>query len=280
MSIFNKAILAYHTHLTNMYPLEIQSLNDGATMPSGLFILPGRYKAYGQTYDMTAPGLYRFFNYTDLTTIQRVVYSQTNPLPVISAMQWIFTQSYTDNLLTNTQLTNVAKYDKLRISCGKAVAYMTWLMPQFGYPARYAGAITHKQWNYVNDGHAMVEIYMDGKWVLFDLAFNARFWRDGQPLSLYDVASDLDTVEIEYMTFDTSYDVSGLWYQGHSLSSLMEPMTSPVLLKDFYKRHLDTLIIMDGTKYYYYDAGLYDAQFQSWGYVKLTQAEWLNRFYP
>lgn len=278
-NIFDDSILAYHTHLMTMTPLDIQSVNDGANIPSGLFVSPGRYKAFGQTYDMNTPGLYRFFNYTDLTTIQRVVYSQTDPLPVISAMQWIFTQSYTDNTLTNDQLTNIAKYDKLRISCGKAVVYMTWLMPQFGYQARYAGAITQENWNYVNDGHAMVEIFMDGKWVLFDLAFNARFYRDGQPLNLYEVASDLSTVEVEYMAFDTSYDVSGLWYQGHSLGALFEPMMSPELLKQYYARMLDSLIIQDGSTYYYYDAGTYDAQFQAWGYTKLTQAEWLERFY-
>lgn len=67
----------------------------------------------------------------------------------------------------------------------------------------------------------------------FDLAFNARFWRDGETLNLREVAENLETVEIEYMAFDTSYDVSGLWYQGPSLSSLMEPMLSPVLLKGF-----------------------------------------------
>jgi hypothetical protein len=264
----------------NMTPLGVQAVNDGAAMPSGLFIMPGRYKAYGQTYDMTAPGLYRFFNYTDLTTIQRVVYSTSDPVPVISAMQWIFTQSYVENSLTNMQLTNIAKSDKLRISCGKAVAYMTWLMPQFGYPARYAGAITQEEWNYVNDGHAMVEIFMNGKWVLFDLAFNTRFWRDGVPLSLYEVASDLSTVDVEYMAFDTAYDVSGLWYQGHSLGSLFEPMMSPELLKQYYARMLDSLIVQNGSKYYYYNAGPYDAQFQAWGYVKLTQAEWLALFYP
>lgn len=278
-NIFNAEIMAYHIYLNDMTPLDIQAVNDGATMPSGLFILPGRYKAYGQTYDMTAPGLYRFFNYTDLTTIQRVVYSQTDPLPVISAMQWIFTQAYTDNNLTNDQLTNIAKYDKLRISCGKAVAYMTWLMPQFGYQARYAGAITQQSWNNVNDGHAMVEIFINGKWVLFDLAFNTRFYRDGTPLNLYEISEDFDTVEVEYMTFDTPYDVSGLYYQNHSLGLLFEPMMSPPLLRGYYERMLDSLIVQDGSTYYYYDAGTYNAQFQAWGYVKLTKAAWLALLY-
>lgn len=153
-------------------------------------------------------------------------------------------------------------------------------MPQLGYQARYAGAITHEEWNTVNDGHAMVEIYMDGKWVIFDLAFNTRFWHDGEPLNLREVAENLETVEIEYMAFDTSYDVSGLWYQGHSLSSLMEPMLSPILLKDFYARMMDTLIVRIGSTYYYYDAGPYDAQFQTWGYVKLTETEWISLVYP
>ena len=195
-------------------------------------------------------------------------------------MQWVFTQAYTENSLTSQQLFNRAKTDKLRISCGKAVEFMQWLMPQYGYPARYAGAITQQDWNYVNDGHAMVEIYLDGKWVLFDLAFNTRFWRDGEPLSLYEAAIDLSTVEVEYMTIDTSYDVSGLWYQGHSLGSLFEPMMSPVLLKDYYARMFDSLVIQDGSTYYYYDSGTYDAQFQTWGYAKLTQVEWLALLYP
>lgn len=278
--VFDDTILAYHTYLMDMTPLGVQAVNDGGIMPSGLFIQPGRYKAFGQTYDMTTPGLYRFFSYADLTTIQRIAYSQTDPLPVISGMQWIFTQSYVENSLTNAQLTNIAKYDKLRISCGKAVAYMTWLMPQFGYQARYAGAITQEQWNYVNDGHAMVEIYIDGEWILFDLAFNTRFWRDSEPLSLYEVASDLSTVDVEYMAFDTAYDVSGLWYQGHSLGSLFEPMMDPVLLKDYYARMLDSLIVQDGSKYYYYDAGAYDAQMQGWRYVKIPKEQWLQMMYP
>lgn len=279
MNIFNGSIVAYHTYLMEMIPLGIQSVNNGTTLPDALVIPPGKYNVYGQTYDMAQEGLYRFLRYSDLTTVQRIVYD-SDSIALISSMQWIFTQSYIDNSKTNVQLAAIAKADKLRISCGKAVDFMAWLMPQHGYQARYAGAITQQEWNYVNDGHAMVEIYLDGKWVLFDPAFNTRFWRDGEPLSLPEVAEDLGTVDVEYMAFDTGYDVSGLWYQGHSLGSLFEPMMDSVLLKKYYERMMDSLIVQDGSTYYYYDAGAYDSQFQSWGYVKLTKAEWLSLFYP
>ena len=61
VNIFDAEFLAYHTYLMEMTPLDAQALNDGAAMPDTLIIPPGRYKAFGQTYDMTAEGLYRFF---------------------------------------------------------------------------------------------------------------------------------------------------------------------------------------------------------------------------
>lgn len=49
--------------------------------------------------------------------------------------------------------------------------------------------------------------------------------------------------------------------------------------KRFCARMMDTLIVRIGSTYYY-DADPYDAQFQTWGYVKLTEAEWTPLIYP
>lgn len=279
MNIFNNPRPAFHTYLQIMTPIEEQAVNDGAVLPSTLVIPPGRYKVNGATYDMTTEGLYRFFDYSTLLTIQRIVYS-ADPVAIISSVMWLTTQSYADNSLTYPQMTERAKTDKLRIACGYATLWTKALLDAIGIPSRMVNGMTTETWNYVNDGHAMLEAFLNNKWVLFDFSFNTRFKKNGIYLNLIEVIENMSNYEIEQMTIDTSYDVTGLYYQGHSLASMFEPMISTSILYDLYARLLQTPLVYDGGKFYYFKNSPYEAQFQAWGYVKLNQAEWLNRFYP
>lgn len=276
-NIFNQPRPAYYTYLRDMLTIDEQPNNVGIALPSSLVISPGLYKINGSTYDMLNDGLYRFFDYSTLLTTHRIVYS-TNPLAILSSTMWLTTQSYADNSLTYSQMTERAKTDKLRIACGNSVLWTKTLLDAEGIPSRMVNGITTEAWNYVNDGHAMLEVFLNGKWVLFDFSFNTRFWRDGVPLNLIEIISG--DYEIEHMTIDTSYDVTGMFYQGHSLASMFEPMTSPALLKDLYNRLLQTALIYDNGKFYYYKSSPYESQFTAWGYIKLGETEYMNRFYP
>lgn len=278
MNIFDHHHLSYRSYLQTITPIYEQAVNDGSPLPDLLIIPPGRYKVNGYTYDMTVEGLYRFFDYNTLLSINRIVYN-TNPIAIISSAMWLTSQSYVDNSLPYPQMTEKAKTDKLRVACGYATLWTKLLLDGVGIPSRMVQGFASHDWHEINDGHALLEVRLGGKWVMFDFSFNSRFWKNGVPLNLLEVIENAPDYEIEFMSFDTSYDVTGLFYQGHSFSTLFEPMLSTPLLYDLYTRLLQIPAIYDGGVLYFYKTSQYDNRLLAWGYQKLSETEYMGRFY-
>jgi hypothetical protein len=272
--------MVYRVNGKNITVLDVEPVNDGALFPNTLIIPPGRYKNGGNTYNMTMEGLYRIFSMSNLQTAQHIVY-MSDPVVIINGVQWLTTQSYVDDGLTNDQLTAKAQYSKVRTACGYSTLWCMSLLQPLGYQVRMVNAITAETFhNTTNDGHAMMEIYLNGKWVVFDFSYDIRFWKNGIPLNLKEVNENLpDGYDIEQMTTDTSYDVTGLMLNGYSLSVLFEPLADMNLLRDYFSRVLEiTLVTADGTCYYWDTRK--QTEFTAWHYILMTQSAWMNRFYP
>jgi len=257
--------------ITPVFPEEI---NDGVQITNGLWETPGRKLLLGQTYDMTQEGLYVFVALGQ-NNKHWIVY-QNDPIAIISAADWICTQSYADDNLTIAQLTERAKANKLRLTCENQSKLKISLLNSKNIQARLAKCITAEYWNNWLDGHCMMEAYI-GKWILFDQSFNCRFWQGENPLSLVEFADAGDDYQIEYLSKDAPYDASGNVYLGFNLSPYFDIMSNEDLLRDYYARIRQIPILINGGYRYYADGK--DVELNSFGYIKMTKQNFMTMFY-
>ncbi|HEX6022762.1 MAG TPA: transglutaminase domain-containing protein [Solirubrobacter sp.] len=85
------------------------------------------------------------------------------------------THSWIDDELALDEI--VAKYEagnRLYVTCGNVAEVGRRLLRAEGYTARVVQTITRHEFDYFNDGHLMLEVWLDNRWQLYDLDVNRR----------------------------------------------------------------------------------------------------------
>lgn len=97
------------------------------------------------------------------------------PDQILSALAAQQTHSWVDNPLGYDALE--AKYKaggRLYVTCGFVSEVARRLLVEAGYHARVVGAVTLEPYDRMNDGHAMVEVWQNQRWELYDVDSNAK----------------------------------------------------------------------------------------------------------
>jgi hypothetical protein len=69
--------------------------------------------------------------------------------------------------------------ERLYVTCGYVAEIARRLLRSAGYPARVVQTFTREDYDYVNDGHVMTEVFVEGRWQLYDVDANGRAVDDG-----------------------------------------------------------------------------------------------------
>jgi hypothetical protein len=253
--------------------------------PSGLVTPPGRYSlaAYGGVWDMTAPGLYVFFNPPGqggtLTPAGNfAVVCQGDTVALLSAAAWLTATGDYDGGLDLPTLNNLATYRPLGLLCGRAVdwAKALALLPAAGtHRLRTVRLLTAQPVNNYCDGHVALE-YGDGAgWNLADVAYR-RYWLG----SLGDWMAGLAGPELPLAPpacFGPPYRMG----QTTGFHTVAFNMLWP---KDVFTARVWQIPGIDdaGLTWCYLPAGTEARQawVESLGWRVLSKADWLARFYP
>jgi hypothetical protein len=97
------------------------------------------------------------------------------PKQILSDLAANQTHSWIDNGLGFDKLT--ARYkagERINVTCGFVSEVARRLLVEAGYTARVVQVITHQEFDWLNDGHAMVEVWADRRWHLYDVDANLR----------------------------------------------------------------------------------------------------------
>lgn len=143
--------------------------------------------------------------------------------------------------------------------CGEVAGLSSGLLEDFGIESRLVAVLTEENWSYFSDGHTMLEIKRNGKWVLCGTMFGYFFKENGKYLSLYEVINafkdDSTRLELEYF--------------GKYIPEKEYPMK-------LMERLFQAPLIYDGGYWYTYSerAVLYSS-----GYIYVDETSWLNMFY-
>jgi hypothetical protein len=108
------------------------------------------------------------------------------PKQILSDLAANQTHSWIDNSLGFDKLT--ARYkagERINVTCGFVSEVARRLLVEAGYTARVVQTITLEEFDSLNDGHAMVEVWADRRWRLYDVDANIRAVdAQGQGISL------------------------------------------------------------------------------------------------
>jgi hypothetical protein len=148
-------------------------------LPNVLVIKPGTYSVDGQTYQLKE-GLFRLFR-PGRSGEQRIVYQQDKKL-LLESLTWIKSHGDINDDLFLEQLLSRAKTHKLVITCGTTSKLFKSILKDVGIESRIVSTVTLEKLNGYDNGHTMLEVNVDGKWVLYDFDNNIYFYK-GHPLS-------------------------------------------------------------------------------------------------
>jgi hypothetical protein len=160
-------------------------------IPERIVVPPARYAVtVGSdlvSVDATTDGLYQLY-LPGGATRQFVVWTRRNGTEaLLRNVAGLYAHGTGDDLLGIDELISAAKTRLLSITCGNAVRLAKELLIQQGIRAREVFTITHERRNGIDDGHILLEVISQNRWVLYDPDLKIRFTAGSRPLDLVDV---------------------------------------------------------------------------------------------
>jgi len=202
------AYYAINEKIVNISPIESEIKN---SLPPQLVIPTGTYTVYGNVYELSNEGLYRFI-LPEIENSQRIVYDGNNVNSLLSAVSWIYTHGNSDSGNSIKYLNEKATHSKIFGVCNTLSIWIIDVLEKNDIPSRLVQTMTLDNWNTYDNSHTMIEVYRKDldKWVLYDLDNNAYFSQNGTELSLIEFVDRVkaNNYKINYLSSDSKLDIS------------------------------------------------------------------------
>lgn len=174
--------MAFRLAATKITALAPFASGKAQPLPDALIIPPGVYTVHDRVYNVAKEGLYRFLH-PGVSNHQRIVF-KNNIWLLAASISWLTTHGKRDDDKNAFQLEEVAKREKLVLTCGYISAWGKQLFAAHGIPARVVHGRALTNLNNYNTGHTLLEVVIDGKWTLVDLDIKCCFKQSGRRMSL------------------------------------------------------------------------------------------------
>lgn len=175
----------------------------------------------------------------------------------MSAIAWTVTHGNTDDFLTFTEQYERALTSKLVLTCGQATLFAQELLRRNNIPSRIALSLTLDTWNSYDNGHTMIEVFMNNGWVLYDLDNNIKIknksGRGASFLEFIDGVRD-HSYESVKIANDTTLDVSSFRSKAGFNYGFYGELVSADIPR-WYRRVVQVPLIQgDDGKFYFFDS--------------------------
>ena len=276
--------LAFHLvgrQVQALKPLAVAA----AALPRKLVIEPGVYRVHGKTWNLAREGLYRFL-FPGVGNHQRIVYRR-DPVALLSALSWISSHGDRDNRKSVKEWMAIARTGKLILTCGAMARMGQTVCESVGLRARCVAARTLDTLNTYDNGHALLEVQLEGRWTLVDLDIKCLFVKAGRRLSLleFSSASQRGDYEIEPLAAATGLAMGHFQGDGYDYGPFMETtFYSETGVRRWYKRIMMVPVIPEGQVRYFTGTPAQRRKFArlhpDGNPVGLTPEAFAQRFYP
>lgn len=183
---------------------EVQSLEEmdapGIDLPDSLIIPPGNYRVGNATFRLAEEGLYRFIQPMDGNN-QRIVFTKDR-YGLMSSICWLVSHGYRDNNKSFEEIEKIALHGKIILTCGNFCNFVLHLFKNLDVPARIVRGRTLHPPNGYNDGHVLMEVKLDGVWIVFDPDRGKMYCHNKKRLNLVELIEQIhsDSFEEESLT--------------------------------------------------------------------------------
>ncbi len=224
-------------------------------LPNDFIIPPGKFIWQNHCFELGKEGLYRFI-FPEKENCQRVVFSHDVQI-FLSSIAWVVSHGHRDDKCSNQQLLNIAKKDKLYVTCERIVQFAMDLLMARGIRCRTVYFEEKTFTSTYDGGHVMIEVWLENskKWILYDLDMGVYFEKNRSPLSLLEFMENAQKEEYDILLLakDNTLDVSGFSAKnGFKYHFLMEAVVAD--LKSWYRKVCQVVIILhEGKRYYLTD---------------------------
>jgi hypothetical protein len=276
--------LAFHLvgrQVRALKPLAVAA----SALPRKLVIEPGVYRVHGKTWNLAREGLYRFL-LPGVGNHQRIVYRR-DPIALLSGLAWISSHGDRDNGRSVDEWIKIARTGKLIVTCGAMARMGQTVCESVGLRARRVAARSLVTLNTYDNGHALLEVQLDGRWTLVDLDVKFLFTRDDRRLSLleFSSASQRGDYDIEPLAAATGLAMGHFQGDGYDYGPFMETtFCTEAWLRRWYKRIMMVPVIPEGNARYYTGTPAQRRKFARMyadeSQVGLTPEAFAQRFYP
>jgi len=226
--------------------LSLEVPASAPSLPEGLIIRPGIYRVHDRIYNLEREGLYRFIR-PGQDNRQCIVY-RGDIEALLSALCWIHSHGSRDDSGKFEELKVLASKEKLIMTCGPYSNFTHRLLEEQGIKSRVVASRALYERNGYDDGHVLIEVYLDGRWVLCDIDQHVFFTNMGRRLSLLDLSLKIPSGDyrLEHLASSMPLAVSSFKEDGYDWGLWMETaIHSEETLRRWYGRIMMLPVISD-----------------------------------
>lgn len=123
---------------------------------------------------MTQEGLYCYANHNLNMNLNTIIF-QKDVITLISSLCQLTSHGYLDEKITVDEKKQKILKQKLSLTCGYTVVFVSDILNEYGIENRIIYLLTSKDINGYSDGHIVLEVKINGEWILFDLTLKRYF---------------------------------------------------------------------------------------------------------
>jgi hypothetical protein len=266
--------------ISNLTPVQQQ----GISTPDYLIMAPNVYGFNGPSYDCKEEGIY-LYSVPPTAYAQRIVYEADIPA-LMHSITWLHAHGYKDDNLSFSNAMLTAKTRKLLMTCGSIVQFANNMLNSLLINNRFILLLTLDQWNSYNNGHSLLEVYENERWVLYDIDIRNYFKRDQEVLNAIEFVEAVAQHDYEMHSFSDSpsFAFGDLNFNGYDYSIwLQSTFLSKTEREKFYARVAQIVLIReDGNFYFTCETQAQRARIESYStdFIYMSPTAWMEHFYP
>lgn len=256
------------------------SLANGSTrpLPDVLVVPPLVYSVGPDSIDF-AEGLYRAFSAGQSSGFQRVVAShETSALVLAESLAGLSVHGWRDDGRDHAALRRIALRRPLVLTCGYIANFCVEELRKFGHTVRRVEWFRRGQFGGTDDGHTLIEVQHEGRYVLVDPDMKNVFQdRDGQLLSALDLfLRGFEDTAIVPLATGSLFDVwgAGRWHGAAGFTALHGTEMFPI----WYREIMGVLGLWQDSEVLCIGEAVPEESVKQ-RYAFLDSAEFVERFY-